>query len=102
MFRVFFQLGQCPSYVREWEILKHSIPTFVEAKSMDEADLIIIYLCSLFGEEIKRANVRLEALRRIKAERPDVKICVGGCITGLEGYEKILEPFPFIDCIFNK
>lgn len=63
----------------------------------EEADVIVLNTCVVRQSAEDKAYGRLNALRPIKKQRPDVVINVMGCLVGVKGNPKVAERFPFVD-----
>lgn len=63
----------------------------------EEADVIVLNTCVVRQSAEDKAYGRLNALRPIKKQRPDVVINLMGCLVGVKGNPKVAERFPFVD-----
>ena len=68
------------------------------AADISEADVVALNTCSVRDKAVQKAYARLGELRRLKAARPDLIICVVGCMAQLEG-EKILRRAPYVNIV---
>lgn len=59
-------------------------------KGPEEADLVVLNTCSVREKPERRVRGRLGELRRLRAQRPGLVICVTGCMAQREG-ERLLE-----------
>lgn len=64
------------------------------------ADVIVFNTCCIRENADNRLYGNLGALKSLKAERPDTRIVVGGCLAQKDG-EKILEKAPHVDVVFG-
>jgi tRNA-2-methylthio-N6-dimethylallyladenosine synthase len=71
-----------------------------EAASRDEADLILFNTCSIREKADNRFLSYLGQAKRLKAERPDRVVGVGGC-WAQSVKEEIFARFPFVDVAFG-
>jgi tRNA-2-methylthio-N6-dimethylallyladenosine synthase len=71
-----------------------------EAASRDEADLILFNTCTIRGSADERFMGNLGDARRVKRERPDVVVAVGGCWAQSQK-RTVFENFPFVDIAFG-
>jgi tRNA-2-methylthio-N6-dimethylallyladenosine synthase len=71
-----------------------------EAQERDEADLILFNTCSIREKADNRFLAYLHQAKRLKAERPDRLIGVGGC-WAQSVKEEIFARFPFVDVAFG-
>lgn len=63
----------------------------------EEADVIVLNTCVVRQSAEDKAYGRLNALRPIKKQRPEVIINLMGCLVGVKGNPKVAERFPFVD-----
>jgi tRNA-2-methylthio-N6-dimethylallyladenosine synthase len=73
---------------------------YAEAPSRDDADLILFNTCSIREKADDRFVAHLGQAKRIKRERPDVVVGVGGC-WAQSVKEQVFEQFPFVDVAFG-
>src|SRR5438874_10008573 len=71
-----------------------------EADERDRADLILFNTCSIREKADNRFLSYLGEARRLKRERPDRVVGVGGC-WAQSVKEEIFERFPFVDVAFG-
>ena len=67
---------------------------------IEAADLIIVNTCAIREKAEQKVFSFLGRLSRLKKNRPNLLIGVGGCVAQQQG-EKILERAPFVDLIFG-
>ena len=68
------------------------------AADIFEADVVALNTCSVRDKAVQKAYARLGELRRLKAARPDMVVCVVGCMAQLEG-ENILRRAPYVNIV---
>ena len=71
-----------------------------EAPDRDAADLILFNTCTIRGSADERFMGNLGEARRIKRERPDVVVAVGGCWAQSQK-DDVFRDFPFVDIAFG-
>lgn len=72
------------------------------ARSEEEADIIVFNTCCIRENAENHAFGNIGALKKIKRQKKDLIIAVGGCMTQEKGKTDVLkEKFPFIDVIFG-
>ncbi len=71
-----------------------------EADSRDAADLILFNTCTIRGSADDRFLGNLGDARRVKRERPDVVVAVGGCWAQSQK-QAVFDQFPFVDIAFG-
>jgi len=73
---------------------------YAEAPGRDQADLILFNTCSIREKADERFISHLGEARRLKSQRPEVVVGVGGCwAQSLK--EEVFERFPFLDVAFG-
>jgi tRNA-2-methylthio-N6-dimethylallyladenosine synthase len=73
---------------------------YVEAAARDEADLILFNTCSIREKADDRFIAHLGEAKRIKRERPEALVGVGGC-WAQSVKEEVFARFPFVDVAFG-
>jgi tRNA-2-methylthio-N6-dimethylallyladenosine synthase len=73
---------------------------YSEAPARDRADLILFNTCSIREKADSRFLAHLGEAKRVKAERPQVIVGVGGC-WAQSVKEEVFARFPFVDVAFG-
>jgi len=73
---------------------------YAHVDTRDDADLIIFNTCTIRASADDRFFGNLGDARRIKRERPDVVVAVGGCWAQSQK-QQVFEQFPFVDIAFG-
>jgi tRNA-2-methylthio-N6-dimethylallyladenosine synthase len=73
---------------------------YIEAPERAEADLILFNTCSIREAADSRFIAHLGEARRLKRERPERVVGVGGC-WAQSVKEEVFERFPFVDVAFG-
>ncbi len=86
--------------VRDSEIMAQSLGRhdYLEAHCIDDADLIILNTCSIRAKAEQKVMSLLGYLRKAKKKKPELKICVAGCVAQQEG-QKLVEKMPHVDVV---
>lgn len=72
------------------------------ARSEEEADIIVFNTCCIRENAENHAFGNIGALKKLKRQKKDLIIAVGGCMTQEKGKTDVFkEKFPFIDVIFG-
>jgi tRNA-2-methylthio-N6-dimethylallyladenosine synthase len=66
----------------------------------EDADLIVFNTCSVREKAQEKVFADLGRVRRLKRDRPELLIAVGGCVASQEG-DGIVERAPFVDVVFG-
>ncbi len=67
---------------------------------VEEADLILLNTCSIREKAEEKVFSQLGRYRKLKQQRPEIVIGVGGCVASQEG-ELIRKRAPYVDLIFG-
>jgi len=70
------------------------------AERRDDADLILFNTCTIRGSADERFLGNLGDAKRVKRERPDAVVAVGGCWAQSQK-EQVFRQFPFVDLAFG-
>jgi tRNA-2-methylthio-N6-dimethylallyladenosine synthase len=73
---------------------------YAEADAREHADLILFNTCSIREKADERFLTHLGQAKRIKAQRPDVVVGVGGC-WAQSVKEEVFARFPYVDVAFG-
>lgn len=71
---------------------------YVETKSADDADMILLNTCHIREKAAEKVYSELGRFRKLKNEKPDLKIGVAGCVAQAEGQE-IMRRQPLVDLV---
>jgi len=71
---------------------------YVETKTPDDADMILLNTCHIREKAAEKVYSELGRFKELKAERPDLKIGVAGCVAQAEG-EEIMRRQPLVDLV---
>ena len=98
----FIKTFGCQMNERDSEIMAQSLAAYgyAEGREISEADLIIINTCSIRAKAEQKVMSLLGMLRKEKEARPELKICVAGCVAQQEG-EQLLRRMPHIDYVIG-
>ena len=71
---------------------------YVETATPDDADMILLNTCHIREKAAEKVYSELGRFKGLKAERPDLKIGVAGCVAQAEG-EEIMRRQPMVDLV---
>ena len=71
---------------------------YVETKTPDDADMILLNTCHIREKAAEKVYSELGRFRTLKDEKPDLKIGVAGCVAQAEG-EEIMRRQPLVDLV---
>ena len=75
---------------------------YIETPQKEEADIIVFNTCCIRENAENHAFGNIGALKKLKKQKPNLLIAVGGCMTQEKGKTDILKKkFPFIDIMFG-
>ncbi|MBQ3019887.1 MAG: tRNA (N6-isopentenyl adenosine(37)-C2)-methylthiotransferase MiaB [Clostridia bacterium] len=75
---------------------------YVESDKLEDADIIVFNTCCIRENAENHAFGNIGALKKLKKQKPETLIAVGGCMTQEKGKTEILrKKFPFIDIMFG-
>ena len=74
--------------------------SFELAETEDEADLLILNTCSIREKAQEKVFHQIGRWRKIKEDKPGLKIAIGGCVASQEGNE-IIKRAPVVDIVFG-
>ena len=75
---------------------------YEETKELSQADIIVFNTCCIRENAENHAFGNIGALKKLKKQKPNLLIAVGGCMTQEKGKTEILKKkFPFIDVMFG-
>ena len=71
---------------------------YVETQTADDADMILLNTCHIREKAAEKVYSELGRLKRLKIDKPDLKIGVAGCVAQAEG-EEIMRRQPAVDLV---
>ena len=71
---------------------------YVETSTPDDADMILLNTCHIREKAAEKVYSELGRFKGLKAEKPDLKIGVAGCVAQAEG-EEIMRRQPMVDLV---
>ena len=75
---------------------------FTKTDNENDADIVVFNTCCIRENAEKKAEGNIGALKRVKRNKKNMIIAVGGCMTQQKGYaDKLIKEFPFIDIVFG-
>ena len=70
------------------------------ATGYHDADVVVVNTCTVRQKAEDKAYSELGRIAKCKRRRPDMRICVGGCLAQQEG-TRLTRRFPCIDVVFG-
>ncbi|MCB4379861.1 tRNA (N6-isopentenyl adenosine(37)-C2)-methylthiotransferase MiaB [Synechococcus sp. MU1644] len=71
---------------------------YVETQTPDDADMILLNTCHIREKAAEKVYSELGRFKGLKADKPDLKIGVAGCVAQAEG-EEIMRRQPMVDLV---
>ncbi|HMR37890.1 MAG TPA: tRNA (N6-isopentenyl adenosine(37)-C2)-methylthiotransferase MiaB, partial [Paracoccus sp. (in: a-proteobacteria)] len=71
---------------------------YVLTEDQGEADMVLLNTCHIREKAAEKLYSDLGRLKPFKAEKPDLKIAVAGCVAQAEG-EEIVNRMPLVDLV---
>ena len=65
-----------------------------------EADVLLVNTCSIREKAQEKTFSEIGRWKRLKAERPELVIGVGGCVASQEG-DAVIRRAPYVDMVFG-
>jgi len=98
----FIKTFGCQMNIRDTEIMAQTLSEagYIESSSMQDVSLFIVNTCSIRAKAEQKVFSLLGSLRKIKRERPDMLICVAGCVAQQEG-KNIVDRMPHVDLVIG-
>ena len=66
------------------------------AEGPHDADVVVLYSCVVRQQAEDRVHGQLNALRQMKASRPEMKVVVAGCVSDMPDWRR---RYPFVELI---
>jgi len=98
----FIKTFGCQMNERDTEIMAQTLSThgYIESMDMDQADLVILNTCSIRAKAEQKVMSLLGYMRKLKQQKPDLHICVAGCVAQQEG-QRIIDRMPHVDLVIG-
>ena len=98
--KLFIKTYGCQMNVYDSERMSEALggQGYVETQSPDDADMILLNTCHIREKAAEKVYSELGRFKGLKAEKPDLKIGVAGCVAQAEG-EEIMRRQPMVDLV---
>ncbi|MCB1342811.1 MAG: tRNA (N6-isopentenyl adenosine(37)-C2)-methylthiotransferase MiaB, partial [Pseudooceanicola sp.] len=96
--KLFLKTYGCQMNVYDSERMAESLKDYDQTDRPEDADLILLNTCHIRERAAEKVYSELGRMRALKAERPDLKIGVAGCVAQAEGAE-IMRRQPLVDLV---
>ena len=98
--KLFIKTYGCQMNVYDSERMAEALGAegYVPTERAEDADMVLLNTCHIREKASEKLYSDLGRLRAVKAENPDLKIGVAGCVAQAEG-EEILRRMPLVDLV---
>ncbi|UWR23257.1 tRNA (N6-isopentenyl adenosine(37)-C2)-methylthiotransferase MiaB [Sulfitobacter sp. S190] len=96
--KLFIKTYGCQMNVYDSERMAESLEGYEQTDKADEADMILLNTCHIREKAAEKVYSELGRLKTLKADKPDLKIGVAGCVAQAEGAE-IMRRQPAVDLV---
>ena len=98
--KLFIKTYGCQMNVYDSERMAASLDRagYDQTDAMDQADMVLLNTCHIREKAAEKVYSELGRIKELKAERPDLKIGVAGCVAQAEG-EEIVRRQPAVDLV---
>ena len=98
--KVFIKTYGCQMNVYDSERMTEALSQagYTAAKQVEDADLIILNTCHIRDKATEKIYSELGRHKKLKAEKPNLKIAIAGCVAQAEG-EEIIARQPMVDFV---
>jgi tRNA-2-methylthio-N6-dimethylallyladenosine synthase len=98
--KLFIKTYGCQMNVYDSERMAEALGSkgYIETTSADDADMILLNTCHIREKAAEKVYSELGRYKDLKAEKPDLKIGVAGCVAQAEG-EEIIRRQPLVDLV---
>ena len=75
---------------------------FKETEEIENADIVVLNTCAIRENAHDKVFGFLGRLKHLKKDKPELMICIGGCMPQEEGVASLLkEKYPFVNIVFR-
>ncbi|QUJ75414.1 tRNA (N6-isopentenyl adenosine(37)-C2)-methylthiotransferase MiaB [Sulfitobacter albidus] len=96
--KLFIKTYGCQMNVYDSERMAESLEGYVTTERAEDADMILLNTCHIREKAAEKVYSELGRMKKLKADKPDLKIGVAGCVAQAEG-EEIMRRQPAVDLV---
>ncbi|MEL6450202.1 MAG: tRNA (N6-isopentenyl adenosine(37)-C2)-methylthiotransferase MiaB [Pseudomonadota bacterium] len=96
--KLFIKTYGCQMNVYDSERMAEALDGYEQTQSPDDADMILLNTCHIREKAAEKVYSELGRFKGLKADKPDLKIGVAGCVAQAEGAE-IMRRQPLVDLV---
>lgn len=102
--KYFIRTYGCQMNVHDSEEIKGILENlgFKETEKIENADIVVLNTCAIRENAHDKVFGFLGRLKHLKKDKPELMICIGGCMPQEEGVASLLkEKYPFVNIVFG-
>ena len=102
--KYFIKTYGCQMNVHDSEEIKGIVENlgFSETINLEESDLVILNTCAIRENAHDKVFGFLGRVKHLKKDKPELIVCVGGCMPEQESVSNLLkEKYPFVNIVFG-
>ncbi|MGX9356967.1 tRNA (N6-isopentenyl adenosine(37)-C2)-methylthiotransferase MiaB [Roseobacteraceae bacterium S113] len=96
--KLFIKTYGCQMNVYDSERMSEALEGYEQTDTPDDADMILLNTCHIREKAAEKVYSELGRFKGLKADKPDLKIGVAGCVAQAEGAE-IMRRQPLVDLV---
>ncbi len=96
--KLYIKTYGCQMNVYDSERMAEALEGYEQTETPDDADMILLNTCHIREKAAEKVYSELGRYKGLKAEKPDLKIGVAGCVAQAEG-EEIMRRQPMVDLV---
>ncbi|WP_415921589.1 tRNA (N6-isopentenyl adenosine(37)-C2)-methylthiotransferase MiaB [Tateyamaria sp. SN6-1] len=96
--KLFIKTYGCQMNVYDSERMAEALAGYEQTNAPEEADMILLNTCHIREKAAEKVYSELGRYKGLKADKPDLKIGVAGCVAQAEGAE-IMRRQPMVDLV---
>jgi tRNA-2-methylthio-N6-dimethylallyladenosine synthase len=96
--KLYIKTYGCQMNVYDSERMAEVMDGYVKTETPEDADMILLNTCHIREKAAEKVYSELGRFKNLKAEKPDLRIGVAGCVAQAEG-EEIMRRQPMVDLV---
>ncbi len=96
--KLYIKTYGCQMNVYDSERMAEALEDYTQTDRPDDADMILLNTCHIREKAAEKVYSELGRFKGLKADKPDLKIGVAGCVAQAEG-EEIMRRQPMVDLV---
>ncbi|MCI8671004.1 MAG: tRNA (N6-isopentenyl adenosine(37)-C2)-methylthiotransferase MiaB [Bacilli bacterium] len=102
--KYFLKTYGCQMNVHDSEEIKAILENlgFTETKVLEESNIVVLNTCAIRENAHDKVFGFLGRVKHLKREKPELIVCVGGCMPQQDSVAKLLkDKYPYVDIVFG-